>query len=245
LGNSEGRVFIVDTATGQRRPLSSHFEGTEVVALNCSADGSTLAGRTTNGRIIVWSAVNDSEIARFSSEVTHLLRGLPISKNGRTVATAPHNGTVEFWELPSLRKQILNVSDIAPATDVAFFSDGRRVATTDVDLTARVWDLRAPDKPLVTMHADLTGLMCVALSPDERRLAAGEDITQPNRVKVWDVATGQELAGLTGHKSRITDVAFWPDGNTIVSVSRDAVFVWRAASWAEIEAAEKRHAAVP
>jgi WD40 repeat protein len=111
------------------------------------------------------------------------------------------------------------------------------VATTDVDLTARIWDVRAPNHPVLTMYADLTGLMCVSLSPDERRLVTGEDLTQPNRVKVWDVITGQELAGLVGHKSRITDVAFWPDGNTIVSVSKEAVFVWRGASINEINAA--------
>ncbi|MEK7676244.1 MAG: protein kinase [Verrucomicrobiota bacterium] len=245
LGDANGRVFIFDLATMQGESVGSNFEGAEVVALNCSADGSILAGRATNHRIIAWSASSGGEIARFTSESTHLLHGLPIAKDGRTVATAPLNGTVELWALPGLRKQTLYVSDIEPVSDVAFFSDGRRLATVDVDLTARVWNLSAPERPLVTMHADLTGLMCVALSPDERRLAAGEDITQPNRVKVWDVVTGRELAGLTGHKFRITDVAFWPDGNTIVSVSKDAVFVWRGASLAEIEADEKGQAAPP
>jgi hypothetical protein len=38
------------------------------------------------------------------------------------------------------------------------------------------------------------------------------------------------------------DVAFWPDGDAIVAVSRDAVSVWRAPSWADIEAAERREA---
>ena len=239
LGDAEGHIFVVNVATMETKPVSSNFGGTDVVALNCSADGSTLVGRASNHRIIAWSAATGNEIARFTGQTTHLLHGLPISRDGRTVATAPLNGTIELWDLRDLCKQALYVSDIEPVSDVAFFRDGWRVATVDVDLTARVWDLRAPERPLVTMHADLTGLMCVALSPDERRLVAGEDITQPNRVKVWDVVTGQELAGLTGHKSRITDVAFWPDGNTIVSVSKDAVFVWRAASFEEIAAAGK------
>ena len=37
----------------------------------------------------------------------------------------------------------------------------------------------------------------------------------------------------------VAAVAFWPDGNTIVSVSRDRVSIWRAASFDEIAAAEK------
>jgi eukaryotic-like serine/threonine-protein kinase len=239
LAEANGEVFVIATASGQRRSVSSHFGDSGVVALSCSADGSTLAGRARDNQIIAWDASSGNELSRFTSESTPLLRGLPISKDGRTVATAPGNGTIELWEVRTLRRQTLYVSDIEPATDVAFFSDGYRVATSDVDLTARVWDLRVPDHPQVTMHADLTGLMCVALSPDETRLAAGEDTTKPNRVKVWDVATGQELAGLIGHKSRINDVAFWPDSDAITSVSRDAVFVWRGASVNELKAADK------
>lgn len=239
LGDAQGQVFIRDLTTREQSRVGSDFAGAAVAMLNCSADGNTLVGRSTNHRIIAWNASTGREVARFTSESSHLLHRLPIANDGRTIATAPLNGTVELWNLPDLSRQTLYVSDIEPVSDVAFFRDGHRIATVDVDLTARVWDLRAPHRPLVTMHADLTGLMCVALSPDETRLAAGEDITQPNRVKVWDVATGQELAGLTGHKLRIADVAFWPDGNTIVSVSKDAVFVWRGAPLAEVDADEK------
>ena len=94
------------------------------------------------------------------------------------------------------------------------------------------------------MHSDQTGLRSIALSPDERRLAAGDELGPVKKVKVWDLATEQEVAVLSGHKEAIIDLAFWPDGNTIVSVSEDAVFVWRGASIAEIEAEEKRQAAV-
>ena len=87
------------------------------------------------------------------------------------------------------------------------------------------------------MHSDQTGLRSIALSPDERRLAAGDELGRVKKVKVWDVATGQEVAVLPGHEERIRDVAFWPDGNTIVSVSDDAVFVWRGASLEEIDGA--------
>ena len=52
-------------------------------------------------------------------------------------------------------------------------------------------------------------MIAVAFSPDGRRLAsAGDDGT----VRLWDPATGAELATLTGHTGRVTAVAFSPDG---------------------------------
>jgi WD40 repeat protein len=96
------------------------------------------------------------------------------------------------------------------------------------------------------MYSDQTGLRSIALSPNERRLAAGDELGQVKRVKVWDWETEQEVAVLSGHKETITDLAFWPqDGNTIVSVSADRVCVWRGASLAEVEAEKRRQVPVP
>ena len=120
---------------------------------------------------------------------------------------------------------------------MAFFRDGR-VATCNYDKTVQVWDLTA-QRSLRKMYSDQTGLRSIALSPDERRLAAGDELGPVKKVKVWDLGTGQEVAVLSGHKEAINDLAFWPDGNTIVSVSQDRVFVWRGASIRDIDAAAK------
>ena len=124
----------------------------------------------------------------------------------------------------------------------AFFRDGKRVAICSFDRTAKIWDIAA-QRASATMFSDQTGLRSIALAPNERRLAAGDDLGQVKKVKVWDLASEQEVAVLPGHKEAIIDVAFWPDGNTIVSVSKDAVFLWRAPSFADIEAEEQRQAA--
>ncbi len=64
----------------------------------------------------------------------------------------------------------------------------------------------------------------VAFSPDGAWLVSGSN---DGVVRVWDAATGELLAELTGHEDYVNSVAFSPDGNYIVSGSDDStVIIW-------------------
>jgi WD40 repeat protein len=58
----------------------------------------------------------------------------------------------------------------------------------------------------------------VAYSPDGTHMASGSDDAT---LKVWDAASGAELATLSGHTDRVVAVAYSPDGTRIVSGSFD------------------------
>jgi hypothetical protein len=137
----------------------------------------------------------------------------------------------------------------------------RADGTTQVGLTVRLWELRSGKerqtielKPIPFAY----GPSCVAVGPGGRVLAVGRD---DQRVQLFDVASGAELASLPGSDTALGGLTFRPDGKALATGHADGVIlVWdvagvrvpalrppadRAATWADLASldAHKAHAA--
>ncbi len=73
---------------------------------------------------------------------------------------------------------------------------------------------RAALRPKAIFDSCKNGLLCVALSKDEKTLAAG---FEDGSIIVWDVASGKPQRVLTGHKFPVRSLAFLPHGKMLFS----------------------------
>jgi WD40 repeat protein len=94
-------------------------------------------------------------------------------------------------------------------------------------------------KPMAVLSHQ--GASVVAYSPDSRQVAAGLFAT--NSIKIWDLASGQELITLSGHVAPrvISYLAFSPDGSRLASVAQgwdapnDSLILWDARTGRELQ----------
>jgi hypothetical protein len=125
-------------------------------------------------------------------------------------------------------------------TSAAFSPDGSRIVTASVDSTARIWDA-ATGREIAVLRGHDEEVWSAAFSPDGSCIvtASGKNRIFPNgqdnTARIWDAATGREIAVLRGHDQWVHSAAFSPDGLRIVTASADKTArIWDAATAKEI-----------
>ncbi|MHC5855588.1 protein kinase domain-containing protein [Nostoc sp.] len=83
-----------------------------------------------------------------------------------------------------------------------------------------------------TLHGHSSSVNSVAISPDGQTLASSGSYDET--IKLWNLATGEEIYTLIGHFSSVNSVAISPDGKTLASSSWNSIKLWSLATGEEI-----------
>ena len=125
------------------------------------------------------------------------------------------------------------------------FLVGAAITIVGTQIYGYVRDVLFPTSPIsviaskdsdVFLERTLTGhsyvLNSVAISPDGNTLASGD---RGGTIKLWNLATGEQIRTLTGHSFQAFSVAFSPDRKTLASGGGDSTIkLWNLATGEQI-----------
>jgi WD40 repeat protein len=249
-------VRLAEAATGKERHRSESRPGFALsvvlsqeygshlifspVALSRDCSLVAVPGRA-NGKneatVRIWEVASDREVASFTGDIGGVSR-LAFSPNNKALALAYWDKTIRVWDTGA-RKEVQRLTGHkSEIFAVEFSPDGKLLASGCDDKTARVWEL-ATGKEVYQLRHETT-VLALAFSPDGKTLASagglrlGENAGDTG-VHLWELATGQERAVLSGNHHLVRSLAFAPDGKVLALGSSDGtVRVWDLLSGKEL-----------
>jgi RNA polymerase sigma factor (sigma-70 family) len=219
-GGEDHTAHVWDLATGKEvRGLAAPGV---VGALVFAPDGRALAvgGRRQRAEAQLWDLGTGRLLHQFPapSEEGNTVGSLLFTPDGRELVVVTWDGIFQFWD-PSTGLESRPGWKHAEGCDGGALSpDGRTLVVGQIN------------GGTVDLYEAATGkerLRCrgwpFRFSPDGRLLASGVG----DAVAVWDLATGEEVGRLAGHRGLVMSLAFSPDGRRLASGSQDTTaLVW-------------------
>ena len=214
-GGTDGRARIWPLRSGPARVLRGH-QGT-VEDVSFSADGRQVVTASVDRSAALWDASTGERVATFEHEGP--VEQVAISPTGSSVLTVSR-----VARTGRRIARLFDASSGAPIrtfeqigiTTASFSPDGKLVATTSTDDTARIWDPAKPQALATLRHAG--NVVSGSFSLDGTKFAtAGEDST----LTVWNTTSWEKDFSAIGPLNPLTGAAFSPNGRFVVVSSRD------------------------
>jgi WD40 repeat protein/serine/threonine protein kinase len=213
-GGSDGSVKLWDTQTWEE-VRTFQVPGGSIHSVALGPGGRRLATATDDGRVKLWDVPTGAELCTLDRDEQE--GNLKFSPDGRWIVSGA-GGSVKIWD--STTGVLLRTRPADGVTCLAFSPDGQCLAVGNRDRTVTLWDTVGwTVRHRLEPHAQ--DVISLAFRADGAQLAVAcgqwKWTGSNGEVKIWDVATGQEVRSLRGHVGGAFAVAFAPDGRRLAS----------------------------
>ena len=222
--SDEATIYLWDSRTGaQLRALTGH-DGGWTRSLAFSPDGSLLVSGGTDETVRVWDVASGT-LRQTLRGHTGFVGGVVFSPDGTRVASASRDGTVRLWDVAS-GTAVADFTFETPTSDdgvtrywttgLAFAPNGETIAVGATNNSVYLIDAAtgAVSRELLG-HNNWVVIRGVIYTTDGRLLTAALDGT----IRIWDAATGTEIAVLEQHRQSILGITVSADGTRMASTS--------------------------
>jgi serine/threonine protein kinase/WD40 repeat protein len=159
----------------------------------------------------------------------------PPASFGNALVVPPNDAPCSLIDFATGTERKLDVTT-AGSEPGAFSPDGRLLATS-AGTSTTIWDTKT-FQPVHTITGSTQAMKGTLFSADGQRLVITSSGTEA--VRLWDTFGWHHLITLEASGTIFSWAKFSPDGNTLAAMNRFGyLHLWRAPSWAEIEAAER------
>ncbi len=172
--------------------------------------------------IIVSDHEDDSDDAPF-------VRTVAFSPDGEKIVSGTSGGHVQLWDVETgamLSSFFEHLSDDdenrEPIQKFAFSSDGSLIAVNSTKRIRIIGRAKTSHFKELLFTEEEDGDTFI-FSPDNTVLVVGY---WGGKIRLWDVATGEKLTMLDGHKLYVQHLAFSPDNKTLMSVGDGTILFW-------------------
>jgi WD40 repeat protein len=237
------QVIRVRDAKTLKETLTLKAEGSMLLSLAFSPDGSRLAGVSKND-VRVWDLENGKEVFTLPGS-TQEASAVCYSPDGQWIATGTWQdvrtldkpGEVRLWNAATGKEaHALKEHNGGRVVSLAFSPDGKWLAAATGKVSAQgagvqseveIWEVSGGK--VVSRFGQNAGIIsCLAFHPDGSELATG---SFDGMVRIWEPAGGKLLGNIVGHSGAVSGLAYSRDGARLASVSASLTYICNIGDW--------------
>jgi WD40 repeat protein len=203
---------------------------------------------SSDGTARTWNLDSRAQVVESTPLGPHRgeVRAVAFSPDGHAVLTGDVSGAARIWphESPGADgASLVGRAHRQPVTAVAINPAATRMVSTSADGSAVVWDLTKPGRiDIVDVLEGHSGAVdAVAINVDGKFAATADGA---GGIRLWDLTKaepGKASLPLAKHRRGVKQLLFTPDGMRMLSLSSDAVWVWKLSAKPDADAQKLTH----